>query len=304
MRIKKHRNKNEYLLTEDGVWVRNFTRKHVPSIDINTLADQQAYQLWLANEFINTKRAQDHNYLDVSNFDYPDVLIASDGYDFANKQELIAQMPSDRKVVVLAANGALANWKLTHPDREAHERRGISCYIVNNPYPECMKFFPQRSYFPTCIAADRTYPKFIDKYRGGIFFYANSPTEFYSSQQRIKPRFTVDDYRNPICAAIHLAYLLRARKILIFCCDDSFKDKRPAAVQLENGLWTYPQQIITQRIIDAQLYWLAKEGIVIGSHSSGIKFNNATYITDDQVPNFFKEEQEDHEPRQVLSQQL
>ncbi len=32
--IKKHGNKNEYLLTENGLWVRNFT-KTAPYEDIN-----------------------------------------------------------------------------------------------------------------------------------------------------------------------------------------------------------------------------------------------------------------------------
>jgi hypothetical protein len=71
------------------------------------------------------------------------------------------------------------------------------------------------------------------------------------------------------------------------CVDDSFADERPSAEKLENGLWTYPQQLISHRLIDANLYWLSKKEVQITHHSSGPKFNHAAYIQEEGIKGFF-----------------
>jgi len=75
----------------------------------------------------------------------------------------------------------------------------------------------------------------------------------------------------------------------LFCCDDSFLDKRPGAEQLDNGLYSYPQQLVGQRLIDSNLYWINQAGIKVGNHSSGIKYKHSNYIHEDNVIDFFKE---------------
>ena len=59
---------------------------------------------------------------------------------------------------------------------------------------------------------------------------------------------------------------------------------------MENGLFQYPQQIMSQNIIDQQLYWLRKNEIEIFDHSNGIKYNNAEYIKQDDMFSFFSKE--------------
>jgi hypothetical protein len=49
---------------------------------------------------------------------------------------------------------------------------------------------------------------------------------------------------------------------------------------------------MSQQIIDANLYWLKQEGVEIADHSSGAKYENATYITEDRIVSFFEEEDE------------
>ena len=99
----------------------------------------------------------------------------------------------------------------------------------------------------------------------------------------------IDDYRNPVCAALGIAYRMNAKKIMLFCCDDSFVDERPAAEKLENGLWAYPQHKISYRIIDGIGYWLKEKEIGIMNHSSGIKYVNIPYISQENLLNYFGE---------------
>jgi hypothetical protein len=45
-----------------------------------------------------------------------------------------------------------------------------------------------------------------------------------------------------------------------------------------------------QNIIDQQLHWLSNNGIKIFDHSSGIKYKNAQYIDQEEIPSFFSKE--------------
>lgn len=298
MRIKKHSNKNEYLLTEDGIWVRNFCKRYTKAVDINSLSNNKDHNLFLKNELHNLK--QRYAVVEQEHYDFSNLAIVSDGYNFDNKQELLCQL--EGKIVVMAVNGALIKWRLTNQDREV--RRGVSCYVVNNPHAQCMAYLPQNNYYPPCIASSKTNPDFLEAYRNVKYLYRSTPNRLYSGP-RLEGHLNVDDYRNPICAGIHLAHKFGVKKLLLFCCDDSFDDERPAAIKLENDLWTYSQQLVGQRIIDGMLYWLRQAGVEVGYHSSGINFNNATYIPDSELSGFFKEEQQNElQRKQILTRKL
>lgn len=282
MRIKKKYN-NEYLLSSSGVWVRNLL-KSTRYVDINKLTQGSDYQLVLENELQN--RDQRVTHIDKVDEVHPYCIIVSDGYKFLERQEFLKQLPS-REITILGVNGTLAKWNLSY-------KRNMGFYIVNNPYPECMGYMPTKHrYFPRCIASTRTYPKFIADYKGYLLTYVPVPQIDYRTPSRTS-EYKIDDYRNPICAAISLAYQFGVQRLLLYCCDDSFEDQRPAAIQLENGLWNYPQQMISHSIIDAHLYWLklaTDREIRVGNYSSGPKYSNAEYINSDEgVLNFFTEE--------------
>lgn len=280
MRIKKKYD-NEYLLSSSGVWVRNFT-KNTRHLDINKLTLGKDYKIILANEMKNRYRKITH--IDQLDEVHPLCVIVSDGYKFKEAQQLISQLP--REITILGVNGSLAKWDLSH-------RRNMGFYIVNNPYPECMSYIPTKHrYFPRCVASTRTYPEFISEYLGYLSTYVPTPQVDYQTPTRFSA-YKIDDYRNPICAAISLAYKFGVQRLLLCCCDDSFEDPRPAAVQLENNLWTYPQQIMSHSIIDSHLYWLSTQGIKVGNYSSGPKYVNAEYITlEEGLLNFFTEEED------------
>ena len=83
---------------------------------------------------------------------------------------------------------------------------------------------------------------------------------------------------------------MNAKKIILFCCDEAFEEYREGSVKMDNGYYQYPQQIMSQNIIDKQLYWLKQNQIEIFDHSSGIKYENASYINENQLISFFSKE--------------
>jgi hypothetical protein len=286
MIIKKHKNRNEYVLTSDGIWVRNFCKQDVSSIDVNSFLNEEEYHCILNNEFENNKLNFNQSYQTIQ---FPNIIIVSDGYDFINKQKILSKLPY-KEVAIFAVNGALRDWKLVGKNCTNDMKRSIDWFIVNNPYPECKKFLPKNhSYYPRCLASSRTNSEFIKQYQGDVVLYQPSSDENYSGVFYGIEK-SIDDYRNPICAAISLAYRFGVKKLGLFCCDNSFIDERPSAEKLDNGLWCYPQHKISQRVIDANLYWLSQNNIKIFDCSSGEKYEHASYISIDEISIFFKDD--------------
>lgn len=264
MRVKKHHTGNQYLSTKEGVWVRNFCEKVTP-LDINKLSTQLDYSRFFENEITNEKNTTS---LDLSSTKFNNAVIISDGYEFKEKHKVLEKLPNN--IAVIATNRSLVKWNIN---------RKIDFFLVNNPYQECMNFMPSHSYYPKCIASTRTYPKFIETYkeRGGtVLSYTPTPELGYSSPYKT---ISLDDYRNPICTSIHLAYKLGVTKLLLMCCDDSFKTERAASIKLENGLWTYPHHLMSHNIINAMLYWYGKnKGIKLGDYSSGPSYEGTPFV--------------------------
>lgn len=277
MRIKKV-NRNEYLYS-NGIWVRNFTKDKVKSTSINSMYSTDDFPIIVDNEMENSF-SERISFISDEKLSFPNIVIISDGFDFINKQQILSKLP--KNVAILAVNGALKKWSI-------YEKRSINFYVINNPYKESQNYLPKR-YFPTCIASTRTNKEFLSNYLGNKYLYVPTPEESLASYFSSSAIWHVDDYRNPICAAIGLAYKFGVEKLLLFCCDDSFSGERPSAEELPNGLWQYPQHNISQSVIDSNLYWLKNQknkNLKIGNHSSGRDYNNASYIEADEILNFF-----------------
>jgi hypothetical protein len=293
MRIRKHENKNEYIRTPEGFWVRNFTKAIATPRDINGSIDKDDYRCIINNEF-NNKRAKLYA-IDEYKIEHPHIVIVSDGYKFEEKQWLLPNVPT---AAIIGVNGALAKWKLVGDGCPTEKRRAMY-YVVNNPYEECMSFYPRKHrYFPMCIASTRTNHKFIEKYQGEVYRYTPTPEEGFTAIKEENAEYKIDDYRNAICAAIGLAYRFGVMKLLLLCCDDAFEEERPGAISTEKGTWMYPQQKISHNLIDANLHWLKQQEaeIEIAEYSSGPYYKNATYIeTEEEVTDFFKIENEREE---------
>lgn len=283
MRIKKVKN-NEYLLAE-GVWVRN-PSCDARALDINSLSRGEL-DLFIHNEERNAKTP--HMQMeDISGVSMENVVVVSDGFGWDHRQTVLARLPNS-EVKVLGVNGSLARWLMVGEGAEL--KRTMTFYVVNNPYGECASFLPKRHrYYPNLVASTRTNPKFLEGYKGQPYLYRPTPDRDYSGM--LETGAALDDYRNPVCAALSLAARNGAKRILLLCCDEAFKDERPGAVRMQNGMYQYPQQIMCQKIIDRQIVWLNKMGIIVGDCSSGIEYENAAYIEFEDVENFFKKEKD------------
>lgn len=278
MRIKKHKNGNEYLQTKEGYWIRNFTKSANP-IDINSLTNPSDYFTLIENQL---KNESNHSLMaiDIEMKYCPKIIIVSDGYQFKEKQSLLKTLPED--VLILGVNRSLAKWNLNN--------RPMNFYVVNNPFSQCLSFLPtEHRYYPSCITSIRTFPDFIKKYKGEKFKYYPAYEENFSFIS--KANYNFDDYRNPICAAIGLAFRFRAIKLLLFCCDDVFGEERPSAEQLPNGFWMYPQHRISHSLIEGNLHWFKNQPdkiIKIANFSNGPEYNNISTIKEEkELKEFF-----------------
>lgn len=281
MRIKKHPNGNLYVLTPQNKWVRNFTKTSCQFVDINNNISKNDYFTFLQNETKNN--FQRHQWIDTEPLYHDKIIIVSDGFNFKENHKILASLPKD--ITIIGVNGSLAKWEVVN--------RNINYYVVNNPYRDCMKFLPKSSkILPKCIASQRTYFEFLQNYRGMKYKYYPVNETSYATKGQKEVSWQIDDYRNPICAAIGLSYRFGADKLLLLCCDDSFEDERPSSTKLENNLWMYPQHEIAHGLIDGNLYWLANQKykkVTIGDCSSGPKYKNAPYIKKENILSFFEE---------------
>jgi hypothetical protein len=282
MRIKKYKN-NQYVLA-DGVWVRNMC-SDAEAVDVNLLGKSDL-DLFLHNEVENIRASSLH--MDVaSQVSLENLVVFSDGYEWARRQLVLSEM-SNKVVKTIGVNGSLSKWSMVG---DSDKKRTMTFYLVNNPYRECLGYLPKRhSYYPNLIASTKTNPDFLKAYKSQPYFYMATKDTNYSGIGHNGCMF-LDDYRNPICAAISLAWRCGVKKMALLCCDDAFADERPNAVRMENGLYQYPQQIMCQKIIDKQIYWMRRAGVEIVDCSSGIKYENADYIDFDGLPSFFKKDQ-------------
>jgi len=276
--VKRHSNKNQYLLTPQGHWVRDFTKRGIPQ-DINNFIGEEDIRRFANNEL--AIKAMNVANIDREFVRAPNVVIVSDGYKFNERKSLLKKLP--RNVTVIGTNRSLVKWV---PDLR------MDYFVVNNPYEECMSYFPIGNYIPKCIASSRTFPDFVRRYRavrGVIFKYVPTKDKRYGGIN--DGVYCVDDYRNPICAAIGLAYRWGVRKLMLFCCDDVFDSERPGAVQIHNGLYMYPQHETAHGFIEASLYWLKRQEfnpVQVVNASHGPEYYETSYINDKDVEGFFK----------------
>lgn len=280
MRIKKSSNGNQYLLTEQSRWVRNFTKPIVPFLDINHTISPEDYFVFLKNEVQNGIKR--YTWIDSEKIYHPRIVIISDGFEFSKRHKMLEDLPKD--TAIIGVNRSLAKWDVPS--------RSMNYYVVNNPYGECMKYLPRGNRtLPKCIASARTNYEFLENYRGTKYRYYPVNESKYATLGAKETSWQIDDYRNPICAAIGLAYRFGVEQLLLLCCDDVFKEERPGATKLDNGLWIYPQQEIATGLIDGNLHWLQSQQhaeVYVKNCSDGLLLKNASYINEEKIATFWE----------------
>jgi hypothetical protein len=284
-RIKKFKN-NEYIFC-DGIWVRNPCKESAP-VDINSLGKNET-ELFLNNELTNM-RVSSLQLDDLNPVSLQNVVIFSDGHGWKEKQLVLGTIPNTI-VKTIGVNGSLARWDMV--GEKAEVKRTMTFYLTNNPYSDCMGYLPRKHrYYPNLISSTKTNPRFLSEYQSQPFFYKSTQNLDYSGMGP-ESCMSLDDYRNPVCAAISFAWKKGVKKLVLLCCDEAFEDERPGSIRMKNGLYQYPQQVLCQRVIDGQLYWLRKAGVKIMDCSSGIEYENAEYIEIEGIKDFFEKEDDD-----------
>lgn len=266
--IKKTSTGNRYLITKNKFHVRDFTNGVEP-IDLNSFYKESDYDLIIENEIKNYSM----NIMQIEEelIEASKCVIVSDGYLFDEKQSLLADLPKDVKII--AVNRTLAKWKIS---------RKIDFYLVNNPYKEAMSYLPLKNNYPPCITSSRTYHGFVAKYskHGTTYMYSPTPGIKFSGVYR-KNLIRVDDYRNPICAAISLCHRIGISKLLLFCCDEIITEQKDGAELVGENLWMYPQNIQASELIDANLYWFKNREFIeveVAKYPKGLEYENVSYI--------------------------
>jgi hypothetical protein len=251
------------------------------AVDINSMGGHEIKE-FLENETKNM-HVSGLQLDNLSRVSMENVVICSDGFGWQERQLALGKL--DKRIRIVGVNGSLAKWRMVGDKAEV--KKSMAFYLVNNPYSECMGYLPRtHRYYPNLVASTKTFPEFVKQYGSEPFFYKATKDLNYSGASA-DVSLSLDDYRNPVCAAISFALKLGARRIVLFCCDESFGEDRPNAVKMKNGLYQYPTQIMCQKVIDKQLYWVRKAGIRVADCSSGIDYENAEYIDTDGLESFF-----------------
>lgn len=279
LRIKKIQN-NQYLKTKSyNYWIRNYVNS-TNYIDINNLVSEADHFLLLQNEFFNNRKK--YSWIDSENFYYQKAIIVSDGYDFEKVTEYLDQITTKDNICLISVNGSLRKWKST---------RSPTYYVVNNPYEECISFLPKTNRsLPRCIASNRTNYLFLENYNGLKYRYTPvGESKLCFNNQNNESLYQIDDYRNPVCAAIGLCYRFHVNKILFLCCDDVFTDNKSGSISLGNGFYCYQAQDMSMEIIDSYAYW-TKNKILFKHYCNWKKMSNVEYIDIGEILNFIKDE--------------
>lgn len=238
--IKIDSTRNEYIKVDD-FWVRNYTKPNVVPKDINNLYEADEIKAIIENEIKNAKISGPN--LIEENLFYDNVVIVSDGAGFEDHKNLLNNIGSN--FCVIAVNNAMRFWE---------SNRFPDFLLVNNPFDNITAQTP-RNGWPKLIASRRTNNKFVANYRNIKYFYDPTCDLKYQSPIAKKTNGHIDDYRNPICAALGCAYYFQSKNIFLCYCSNAYKAERPGCEKIDENYWCYPQQITANKIINANLFW-------------------------------------------------
>jgi len=275
--IKSHKNKNDYFLTDDKIWVRNFFKLNAKPIDINNFHTEDEIKLLLSNEIKNQETVTFDFASEIKNS--KKALIISDGFGFNDFSNIINQIPSDVKII--ANYGACRFW---------NSKRLPNYMVITNPFDDALVYLPERI-FPILIASSRTNNNFITRYANTIIKYYPTPDERYESPISHNNPVHIDEYRNSIAVSISIAFKMGCEKVCIACPINAYEKQRPATEKIENtDLFYYPQQRIARNIIDANIFWYRmgkpNANICYSGIKNSLKFAN--YIEPNMIRNFYE----------------
>lgn len=275
--VKNLHHGNQYLNIEKNIWIRNFTLKHVDPIDINNLNQEEEIKTLIDNELTNNSfKLPKFEARDLSN---KNVFIVSDGFGFDEINNILEKINIRNKFIILT-NNSLKKWDNFNvlPD----------LFVENNPYKNALNNINSRI-FPNCLLSSRIYPEFINLYKyKNINFYNPTPSLKFNSLYKNEIKNYLDDYRNPICAAINYSFVCNAKNIYLLYCSEAMEKEKPSSVLHNDGIhFQYEQNKLSDKIIDGMIFWYRKNNKFSNIFYSGLQksFKFGTYINQEDLIN-------------------
>ncbi len=262
--IKTTKDRNEYSLA-NNLWVRNFTRDDTKALDINELYSENEIRLCIENEIKNSKLAVPN--ISTEDFDFNSVIIISNGYGFReNHKQLIESIKTYDGRQVICVNNTVIAW---------NANKYPNFYLTNSFYRlSAMNFLPR------LICSQRIDYDFLKSYRNNKFVYSPTPNYKFSSPNAIDETCFIDEYRNPICAALACAYKFKASRIFLAFCSEGYEKQRDGMIDVGNGIFMYPQQQLANNLINHMIFWYRYSNPLIKIFHTGLKnsFSFAKYL--------------------------
>lgn len=278
--IKNHKNGNQYKHVENNIWVRNFTLNYNKPVDINKLFDEKEISTFIFNE--NKNIFSKFPKFEPKDLSQKNIIITSDGFGFEKINEVLNGINLNKKFIILT-NNSLKKWDNLKvlPD----------LFVENNPFKEALNNISYK-YYPNCLISTRTFYQFVNNYKyKNINLYNPTPLEFYNPITKIDDSKYLDDYRNPICAAINYSYLCNAKNIFFLYCSEAFEEEKPATILHNDGIhYQYQQNKLSEKIIDSMIFWIRKnnKSCNVFYHGLDKTFKFASYIEKEDLIKILK----------------
>jgi hypothetical protein len=237
--VKKHKNRNEYIKVEN-YWIRNFNDPDVKPIDVNSFFSEDEHQKILKNEIQNAKLGFPLISKDITNFE--NLIVFSDGYKFSEHKIIKSLRPN---VGILVLNHAMRFWE---------SNVFPNFMLMNNTTNFSMSCMPMGN-SPQLIASRRTWTPFLRSYQNNVYVYDPTPDDYFQSIASKDSLAFLDEYRNPICAAISFASYLNVKNLFLAFCGQAYSEARPGTIKIAENAYQYPQQRLADSIIDMNLFW-------------------------------------------------
>jgi hypothetical protein len=262
--IKEGVNRNVYLKC-DSFWIRNPNVIGSVPQDINNVYSDNEIKTYIENEIYNSKLNIPN--IETETFEWETVIIVSNGFGFKNNhQELLDKFPNSRKSIVISANNTPRFWE---------SKRLPNYYVTNN-----LNDFSNFKFLPILIAGKRSNPLSIVKYRNMKYFYSHTPSYNFNSPSDRNSLLYIDDYRNPICAALSCCNNYRVQNIVLAFCSEGYDVKRDGMEYISDDVYMYPQQKLANKIINSMIFWYLVNNPQSKIFYTGLKnsFSLAKYI--------------------------
>jgi hypothetical protein len=278
--VRFHNSGNQYALSDSKkIWIRNFGVLHANPLDINSLYSEDEIKIIINNELVNNYHK--NSSYEPENLADKNVFIVSDGYGFEKSFEMINSLEIKNSYIILT-NNSLKLWEI--------KKYLPSLFVVNNPYKDCLANI-NKKIFPRLLASSKTYPEFFKNYnfKAGLYIYHSTPQINYQAPVKNDYSNYIDDYRNPICAALINCFYGNAKKIYLMSCSDGYKEERHGSY-LVNNVYQYPQQTLADEIINLNIFWYLanKPQTTIKYFGINKSFCFAQYIDQEQFEEEFK----------------